>query len=274
MSATPPIKLNFEPSGTDFFDIPDGSLYSFDHSSQSVAKNDGQFIAAQQIIRETSISIYLKAVHHGTIGDNPASLLLFEFNFFTPRPQYRIKYSSINIEFNYTATPRPPHIDSFWPRQLVGEEARRAIANVGTAGLRIGAGHPAISANLGVARTEQYEQLSRFKLLSRITKTHSDGKKVNGVQWVLNENANSKAGIPHLISIALLIKRNDMHNFDTKINIEARISPNVNPRTWLGMFTGVPIPITIDVNTVTGNLDVDSLETVNLATLVGPPQCA
>jgi hypothetical protein len=76
------------------------------------------------------------------------------------------------------------------------------------------------------------------------------------------------------ILIALLVKRNDMHNCDTKINIEARISPNVNPRTWLGMFTGFPIPITNDVKIVIGNLVEGSLETVNLANLVDLPKYA
>lgn len=266
MSATS-ITLSFEPSDTNFFDSPDGNLYA-NHGGQPVAKNDGQFIATQAI-RNSFISIYLKEVRHSTFGDSPASLLVFEFTFLTENPQYRIKQAFIDIEFNYTATSPPPHIQSYCPRHIVGDNVKRIISKAGDIGIATSAGLPAIKTQVDFTWGEVTERPSRFTLLSKITKSYSDGHVVNGIRWVLNENANSKEGIPYLIPIALLIKRKDM-NFCANINIEAKIPSSMNPIHWFGMFASIRKPITIDITTATTSLE-GSLDDVDLEELVDLP---
>ena len=272
MSETPLFKLNFEPSGNNFFDEPDGSLYAV-HAGSAVGINDGQHISFQDIGHST-ISVNLKTAQHGKYASKPASLLLFEFTFFSPRRQNRIKYASIDIEFKYGTTPRPPHIQCFCPRHVVGDVVKRKITTEANVGVSVGISNSPLGVNIHRVQNEEHERLSQFTLISKITKTYSNGREVNGIRWVLTENENSKSGIPYFLPIALLVRRKEAHNFTAKINIAAKISPTLSPKSWFGVSACIPKPIVIDVKTMTGKPIVDNadmLEDVDLKTLVSLP---
>jgi len=267
MSGATLLNLNFEPSGTHFFDNSDGSLCAV-HAGPPVATHDGQFISSNNI-HDSSVSIYLKTAQHGA----RMSLVLFEFTFFSPHQHSRIKYASIDIEFKYSATPRPPHIYAFCPRHVIGDEAKRTTKMAAGVGVSVGI-QPSTGVNFSGSWTEGVERPSRFTLISKIVKTYSHGREINGIRWVLSENENTKGGIPHFVPIALLVKRKDARNFNARIKITANISPNLNPTSWFGMSASVPRPIVMDVKKVTGSSivdDVDALDSAYLETLVKLP---
>ena len=269
MSATQ-FDLTFEPSGTNFVDSPDGSLYAVHASPPAV--NDGLAIAFKDL-PNSSVSVALRAAQHGTLSGRPASLLLFEFKFSHSGQKYRIKYAAIDIEFKYSQTPRPPHIQSFCPSYVVGEEAKRTITTKGNAGFSMGHGQASLGLSMSASRTESLERPSRFTLTSVNTKTHSGGRIVNGARWVLTENENSQGGIPYFVPIVLLVQRNAPHNFIAKINIETKLSPGLNLKSWFGMRTGAPA-FPIDVEEVIGRQleEVgERFDDVDLETLVTLP---
>ena len=269
MSAPQEFLLDFEPDGKYFFDEPDGSLYSV-HAEHPVSVNDGQFIIFKEA-GNSSVSVNLKAAQHGTHGGNPASLLLFEFKFSHSGRKCRIKRAFIDIEFKYSETPAPPHIYSFCPCHVLGDEVKSTITTQHTAGLSVGCSQPSLGVNASTSTTKVLEQSNRFTLTSANTKTHSGGRIVNGVRWALTENESSEAGIPYFVPIALLVKRNSTRNLKATISVEMTMSPGLNLKSWFGMrIKALALPI--DVGKGIGQqLEKSDFDAVDLATLVDLP---
>ncbi|OIW28298.1 hypothetical protein CONLIGDRAFT_371755 [Coniochaeta ligniaria NRRL 30616] len=217
-----------------------------------------------------------KDVIHGYLksGDEPATLIVYEFQFDPRKPGRRI----ISGDANFLFSPRngggsEPEVLKIAPKgrmTLVQTRQTESITN-GAEG-KLGAAQ--FGAELGGTvkweKTVSRETTDATTIVGTIDTKGRNYGAPNAVSWTLMENKSTKTGVPAFFRTAVLLKREDDSEFESSFDI--KVSADMASR-FASLFGKTPIddPIIYDPSMPPTNklrkYDTDNLGEIDLQEL-------
>ena len=168
-------------------------------------------------------------IAHGTLapGDDPGTLLMFEFRFISMQKGRR--FTSCNIAVSFEDSDKQgdlcPEVWRVSPEGVFAlhkSSRQRTVKISGNAGLR--AGVSALGASLGTAwEMETVENKDEWTRLSGTRKELGRNNKDDAVVWAMQENSLDKSGIPTFLRAAVLLRREAEVPFNFVIKIRAQV---------------------------------------------------
>lgn len=211
----------------------------------------------QLIVRAT-----VAAVAHGLLapGEDPATLLVFEFRFVSMRKGRRFTECNINVTFE-DSEGRPMLCPEVWkisPEGVFGlhkssqERSTKISASAG-----INAKFSGLGGDVGIAWVmESTDVKEDWASLSGTRKQLGRHNKDDAVVWAMGENTLSKGGIPTFLRTATLLRREAEVPFNFLIKIRAQVDMGgLDLRTLFGKkkverITPVRIDSSVDPKTL------------------------
>ncbi|KAI0466817.1 hypothetical protein F4859DRAFT_496023 [Xylaria cf. heliscus] len=260
--------------------------------SQSIEFNKTPYQAeyGDQLISRAAIA----GITHGTLapGEDPATLLIFEFRFLSMRKGRRFTGCNINITFEDSEKQGDlcPEVWGVSPEgafRLHKSLQQRSVTIAGNAMLQTGISGP--GASLGTTwELKTLEDRQDWARLSGTRKELGRNNRDDAVVWAMEENSQDKSGIPTFLRAAVLLRRETEEPFSFLIKIRAQVDMGgFNLRTVFGKkkverVSAVRIDSSIDPKTLKvpsldaklvdltrmDELDLSTLADVAIATLL------
>ncbi|KAK7709646.1 hypothetical protein SLS63_013161 [Diaporthe eres] len=174
------------------------------------------------------------SITHGTMapGDDPATLLIFEFRFISMQPSRRFTTCNITVTFEDSdkVVDYCPVVHHIAPDGSFALHKTKAVRNVNlnlSAGLRAGFGGLA-SAETGIAwKMDEAKDIENWTRLSGTRREVGSSGKDDAAVWSAAENAAAKSGIPSFLRTAVLLRRAADAPFNILFEIRAKADFNI-----------------------------------------------
>lgn len=247
------------------------------HQLNEPGEMQRQHILYRENSRELSLQGELISVVHGSYDSEgePATLCVFQFRFSGSEiGKRRFRSAMIEISFGYkntVGTTMDPEIVMIAPDgDHVLDHAVQEVENTFSGHVRGNITPFAMGGlNIGVgwerrAPSRKEGQVTLFGIRKTVGRNY--GKR-NAVKWVIKENNIRAAGIPSLISVAVLLKPTDEEDFQANVTLDVEVDMVSNVTTKLRRLLGKsPVdPIYFSqkrepMGPVIPGLDVDNLK--------------
>ncbi|KAI5840346.1 hypothetical protein BZA05DRAFT_414122 [Tricharina praecox] len=186
---------------------------------------------AQQEDRRLSAQADLVSVVHGLSNDEPATLIIIDFQFQGSRAGGR-RFKSATIDLSFSSAAKGPG--------AYNDPIVRQIAPYGTfalnasleqtettvsvsASAEAGAGIATLGIGTGFERTTTIERQANTMLYGRRRIEGRNRGEQNAARWELVENPVDKRGIPHALRTAVLVEPRTTERFHAWITIKAEV---------------------------------------------------
>jgi hypothetical protein len=192
-----------------------GLVPESESESQFRMKNDSLSFSRRSVIssRNSSLSVQgeVALAVHGTLSTgDPASLIVADFDFASISASKRLPYAMINITFKPLNPGVPcPKLLAIAPFQYSYiQRTKRTIEHTSSLGASISLGVAGI--NVGSSLTwenkKESKDASQAVIAGAISASRGYGD-ADSANWVLREDATTKAGIPTRLQVAMLLER-------------------------------------------------------------------
>lgn len=160
-----------------------------------------------------AVQCRMSQVCHGTLtaGGFPGSLLVMQFEF-EPRHNYR-RFIAVNIEMVFegvSSGAASPEVVEITPRRTWAmTKSTKKVKVRHTIGPKLEAGQGGVKAVVGYKweLEQSVDKENWARVTGMIRGSSKDRAKENTVTWNLNENSDTKSGIPTFMQTAILLKR-------------------------------------------------------------------
>lgn len=207
-------------------------------------------------------------IAHGTLapGEDPGTLLMFEFRFISMKTGRRFTGCNITISFEDLDNQGDlcPEVWKVSPEgsfALHKSSRQRSVTISGNAGLH--GGMSALGASLGTAwEMNTVEDKENWTRLSGTRKELGRNNKDDAVVWTMQENNVDKSGIPTFLRAAVLLRREAEEPFKFSVKIRAQVDMGGldGLRTLFGKKVERVSPVKIDSSVDPKTLKVASID--------------
>ena len=216
-----------------------------------------------------------KDVIHGFLkeGEDPATLIVYEFQFDPRKPGRRI--ISIDAEFAFASRVggAEPEVLSIAPKgrqQLVETKQTESTTNSREGKLGAAQFGAELAGSLKWEKTISRETTDATTIVGTIDTKGRNYGAPNAVSWTLLENGSTQTGVPSFFRTAVLLKREDDGEFESTFQIKVKADMASRLSSLFGS-TPKDDPIIYDPTMKPTNklrkYDTDNLEEINLQDL-------